>query len=178
MSFTVLVGNPKPQSRTLAVAAAAAAALSAHIGVTSDPELVDLSILARRLLLDEPSPAVEDAVGQVIGADLLLVASPTIKGTYSGLLKVFLDRLPYRALSGVAALPLLAMDSPEHALAVEVHLRPLLVELGATVPGPGLALQESQLTDLDRVLARWAVGVASELGHAARSTEIAVAGRH
>ena len=176
MSFTVLVGNPKPQSRTLAVAAAAAVALSDHIGMASGPGLVDLSVLARRLLLDTPSPAVEVAIEQVLDADLLLVASPTFKGTYSGLLKVFLDRLPYRGLAGVAAVPLMVMNSPQHALAVEVHLRPLLVELGATVSAPGLALLESELSDLDRVLGGWTAGVARALGYATPSAGPALTG--
>jgi FMN reductase len=176
VSFVVIVGNPKPASRTLGVALAAAEALADSLGLPAGPEIIDLSALARRLLLDQPSAAVEDAVEQVLRADLLLVTSPTFKGTYSGLLKVFLDRLPYRALSGTAALPLLVMNSPEHALAVEVHLRPLLVELGATVPTPGLALLESDLTDLDRILSRWALRVVSALGQASRSDETRAAG--
>ncbi|MBX6768628.1 MAG: NAD(P)H-dependent oxidoreductase, partial [Actinomadura rubrobrunea] len=75
---------------------------------------------------------------------------------YTGLLKAFLDLLPHRALVGTTALPLLVVGAPEHALAVEVHLRPLLVELGATVPTPGLALPEERLVAPDAVLAQWA----------------------
>ena len=52
------------------------------------------------------------------------------------------------------------MASPQHALAVDVHLRPLLVELGATVPTPGLAVLESELSRLDGVLRPWASRVA------------------
>jgi FMN reductase len=32
----------------------------------------------------------------------------------------------------------------QHALAGELHLRPLLVELGATVPGPALFVLDSE----------------------------------
>ena len=98
--------------------------MSRTVGAGQGAKIIDLSALARRLLLPEPSAAVEDATEQVLGADLLLVASPTFKGTYTGLLKVFLDRLPYRGLAGITALPLLVMNSAQHALAVEVHLRP------------------------------------------------------
>ena len=43
-----------------------------------------------------------------------------------------------------------------HALAVEVHLRPVLVELGATVPARGLYVTEPELPELDAAVARWA----------------------
>ena len=98
--FVALVGNPKPGSRTLTVAAAAAEAIALAAGVDEGYEIIDLSVLSRRLLLPEPSMAVEDATELVSRADLLLVASPTFKGTYTGLLKVFLDRLPYHGLAG------------------------------------------------------------------------------
>ena len=167
MKFAVLVGNPKPQSRTLHAARLAAEAASRHARLDPAFEITDLSVLARRLLLDEPSAAVEDALERVTSADLLLVASPTYKGTYSGLLKVFLDRLGHRALSGVTALPMLVMRVPQHALAVEVHLRPLLTELGAAVPAPGLAFLESDLSRPSDVLEPWAAQVAAALSRAA-----------
>ena len=45
--------------------------------------------------------------------------------------------------------------SPTHALAVENHLRPLLVELGSSVPSRGLYLIESQLEELDQVVSEF-----------------------
>jgi len=167
VNFTVVVGNPKPASRTLGVARAAADVLAARLDLRGRPELVDLAGLARRLLLPEPSAAIEDAVDRVQSADLLLVVSPTFKGTYSGLLKVFFDRLPYRALTAATALPLLVMNSRQHAGAVEAHLRPLLTELGAAVPVPGLAVLDSELGQLDPVLRTWAATVDDVLRDAA-----------
>ncbi|MGH3379645.1 MAG: NADPH-dependent FMN reductase [Actinoallomurus sp.] len=149
----VLVGNPRPASRTHTVAVQAARALAPD----TTPEVVDLTGIAPLLLGSHASVAVEDAVEKVASAGLLVVASPTYKGTYTGLLKVFLDKVP--SLKGVTALPLLVMGSPRHALAVEVHLRPLLVELGATVPTPGLAVVETDLERADEVLAAWAATV-------------------
>jgi FMN reductase len=178
VNFTVVIGNPKPESRTLGVALAAAEALAESLGLPAGPGVIDLSVLARRLLLPEPSAAIEDATEQVLSADLLLVASPTFKGTYSGLLKVFLDRLPYKGLQDTTALPLLVMNSPLHALAVDVHLRPLLVELGASVPAPGLAVLESEIAELDNVLHRWTGQVAEALGRPALSREAALSGLH
>ncbi len=149
----VLVGNPRPGSRTHAVAGRAAAVLAPD----AVPDVVDLTGLAPVLLRPEPSAALDDAVDRVTSAEVLVVASPTYKGTYTGLLKAFLDRVP--SLAGVTALPLLVMGSARHALAVEVHLRPLLVELGATVPTPGLAVTEADLPRIEGVLAEWAAAL-------------------
>jgi FMN reductase len=164
MRFVVIVGNPRPASRTLTVAASAASAVTRAAGLADHYLTIDLCVLARHLLLPEPSPAVEEALDQVTGADLLLVVSPTYKGTYTGLLKVFLDRVPHRALDRVVALPLMLMGVVEHAPAVDAYLRPLLVELGATVPVPGLAVLESELDRLDSLLGPWADQVAGVLG--------------
>jgi FMN reductase len=164
LRFVVIVGNPRPASRTLAVAEAAAGAVRRAAGLPEPHLTVDLCVLARHLLLPEPSPAVEDALDQVTGADLLLVVSPTYQGTYTGLLKVFLDRVPHRALGRAAALPLMLMADVAYAPAVDAYLRPLLLELGAAVPVPGLAVLESDLGRLDSVLDPWADQAAELLG--------------
>jgi FMN reductase len=83
----------------------------------------------------------------VAASEVVIVASPTYKATYTGLLKVFLDRFPHQGLGGVTAIPLMLGASDAHALAVEHTLRPLLVELGATVPTRGLFVLDSQHTD-------------------------------
>ncbi|GAA5041209.1 FMN reductase [Thermocatellispora tengchongensis] len=170
MAILTLVGNPRAGSRTHDAAVAATAALAERLG---DPartgEVVDLAALASVLLAPTPSSPLEVALELVNTSDVLVVASPTYKGTYTGLLKAFLDRLPSGALAGKAAVPLLVMGAPQHALAVEVHFRPLLVELGAYVPTPGLALLESQLADLDAVLGPWADKVAPQVAAALRS---------
>ncbi|NUW37931.1 NAD(P)H-dependent oxidoreductase [Nonomuraea sp. SMC257] len=174
MSVVTLVGNPRAGSRTRAVALEATRAIARRVGygVPDDAvpgDVVDLSGLGPHLLSPVPSPSVEAALHLVARSRLLVVAGPTYKGTYTGLLKVFLDRLPSGALAGTTALPLLVMGDPAHSLAVEVHLRPLLVELGATVPTPGLALLESQLTDLEERLGAWADRVAPQVAATLRA---------
>jgi FMN reductase len=163
MSIVIVVGNPRPGSRTYGVAVRAAETVARRIGDRAAPEVVDLAALAPRLFAPEASGAVEAALELVAGANVLVVASPTYKGTYTGLLKTFLDRLPGGALTSTVALPLLVMGDARHALAVEVHFRPLLVELGATVPTPGLALLESELQELEPVLDRWADRIAPQV---------------
>lgn len=68
---------------------------------------------------------------------------------------MFLDRFGAGSLQGVVAIPLLVGGAPGHALAVEVHLRPLLVELGASCVTPGLFVLESTIGDLDAQLDPW-----------------------
>jgi FMN reductase len=167
--FTAVVANPKPASRTLTVGTSAAGELAAALGHDVGYELIDLSALSRRLLLPEPSSAVEDALEQVMLAHVLLVASPMLHGSYSGLLKVFCDRLPSGALRGAVGMPLIVTDSPQRAGTAERQLRLLLAELGASVPVVGLAVPESRPDPSRRVLAEWwARRVAEALGHAGR----------
>jgi len=61
----------------------------------------------------------------------VVVASPTYKATYTGLLKLFLDRFATDGLRGVAV-PLMLGAGPAHALAPELTLRPVLTEIGGT----------------------------------------------
>ena len=56
---------------------------------------------------------------------------PTYKATYTGLLKLFLDRFATDGLRGVAV-PLMLGAGPAHALAPELTLRPVLTEIGGT----------------------------------------------
>ena len=55
-----------------------------------------------------------------------------------------------------------------HALAVEVHLRPLLGELGATVPARGLYVTEPEFADLGPAIGRWSAAAFPLLGRALR----------
>jgi FMN reductase len=138
----VVVGNPKPNSRTLAATIHLAGELSG-----SDPDLVvDLATLGPALL-DWASVEVSELVARVGQADLVVVGSPTYKGAYTGLLKLFLDRFEAgRGLRGVVV-PLMLGGSPAHSLAPELTLRPVLSELGGTVPGRGLYVVDSRYQD-------------------------------
>jgi FMN reductase len=47
------------------------------------------------------------------------------------------------------------IGSPAHALAVEHTLRPLLVELGASVPTRGLAFETARFESRADIIAEW-----------------------
>lgn len=140
-TVAVVVGNPRPGSRTLS------AALHVARELVAEPDhVVDLATLGPALL-DWGDPDVTDLVKQVGAADLVVVASPTYKGAYTGLLKLFLDRFAGgTGLAGVAV-PLMLGGSPAHSLAPELTLRPVLTEIGGTVPGRGLYVVDSAYDD-------------------------------
>jgi FMN reductase len=138
MGVAVVAGNPKPKSRTLQAATAIAAAL----GHGPPDVVIDVVDLGAGLLA-WGDPAVKAAVESVQSSAVAVIASPTFKATYTGLLKLFLDQIPADGLAGVIAIPLMLGAGPGHALAPELLLKPVLVELGATCPTRALYLLDS-----------------------------------
>jgi FMN reductase len=149
-----LVGNPRPESRTHSLARTLTRELARVLTEAVAAE-VDLAPLGPRVL-DPADTAATAAVGQVLDADVLVVASPTYKASYSGLLKAFLDRLGNASLAGTAAVPVLLGGAQNHRLAVDVHFTPLLAELGAAVPVRGLFVLESEVPGFSSFAAGWA----------------------
>lgn len=157
MRIAVVVGNPKPRSRTYGVAVAVADALGRALGETGGRLVVDLADVGADLLSWDAG-AVNELCASVAAADLIIAASPTYKATYTGLLKLWADRYGNNGLAGTAAVGVMTGAGTAHALAPEVHLRPLLVELGASVPTRSLYVTEEQFADLDDVIGGWADG--------------------
>jgi FMN reductase len=177
MQIAVVTGNPKPASRTHGVALALADLLAtelAHPGAAgsesarpgapgsesagSEPQaplVVDLAEHAASLF-DWSDAELSRLTAEVAAADLAIFASPTYKAAYTGMLKAFLDRYGSNGLAGTVAVPVMTGGWSGHLLAVEVHLRPVLVELGATVPARGLYVTEPELATLDAPLKKWA----------------------
>jgi FMN reductase len=153
--IAIVTGNPKPASRTHNVASAVAGALAAALA-PDEPRLdIDLAEHASRLF-DWSDPELSRLTAEVAAADLAVFASPTYKAAYTGMLKAFLDRYGSNGLAGTVAVPVMTGGWPGHLLAVEVHLRPVLVELGATVPARGLYVTEPEFENLEAPVARWA----------------------
>jgi FMN reductase len=149
LKLSIVVGNPKPKSRTLKVAETLAEKLFGP--ALQDVEVIDLADY-RDEILAWPSEKMDALNARVAASDIVIFASPTYKATYSGLLKVFLDRCPANGLSGVTAIPLLTGADQTHAMGPTVNLAPLLVELGAVVPGRGFYFVISQMDRLDEIV--------------------------
>jgi FMN reductase len=122
---------------------------------SQDRVVVDLAEVGGELF-DPDAERVTALLEAVAVSDLIVVASPTFKATYTGILKSFFDRYGANALAAAVAVPLMTGAAPIHALAPEVHLRPLLVELGASVPTRSLYVTEDRFDDLDSVIGGWA----------------------
>ena len=168
MRIAVVTGNPKPASRTHGVALAVADVLAAELARPPAPAeapavpaeapahlVIDLAEHAPSLF-DWSAAELSRLTAEVAAADVAVFASPTYKAAYTGMLKAFLDRYGNNGLAGVVAVPVMTGGWPGHLLAVEVHLRPVLVELGATIPSRGLYVTEPEFATLDAAIAKWA----------------------
>lgn len=145
----VIVGNPKRMSRTRLAAELMAEKLTA-----APPKAVIELAEIGPALLGWGDPAVAQAKRAVLDADALIVASPTYKATYTGLLKLFLDQFGQGELGGLPTFPLMLGGSASHSLAPELTLRPVLVEIGASCPAPSLYLIDSEY-DTSPALDEW-----------------------
>ena len=148
MGIAVVTGNPKAGSRTLQAAVMVAEQLAGR-----PPEVVVDVVELGAGLLGWGDPGVTAAVESIQKSDVVVVASPTFKATYTGLLKLFLDQVPTDGLAGVVAVPVMLGAGPAHALAPDVLLKPVLVEMGATCPTKGLYLIDTSYDDPTAVAA-------------------------
>jgi FMN reductase len=167
-----VIGNPRPESRTHGLARTLVSEVAAALDGTVLEE-VDLAVLGAAVL-DWGDATAGAAVKRVLAADVLVLSSPTYKGSYSGLLKAFLDRVGGGALAGAAAIPILLGGAPNHTLAVNVHFAPLLVELGAVVAG-GLFVLEADVDAFPTFAADWVAERRALLAGAVASHRAAVA---
>ncbi len=149
LKVSIIAGNPKPQSRTLKVAQTLVEKLL-EAG-SYEVEVIDLAEHVDEIFA-WPSEKMAALNASVAASDVAVFASPTYKATYTGLLKAFLDRYPANALAGVTAIPVMTGADQTHSMGPTVNLAPLLVELGATVPGRGFYFVTGQMDHLDEVV--------------------------
>jgi len=157
LKLVVVVGNPRLGSRTAVLAVELARAVAQLLGA-GQPQVIDLA--ERTEELGPPLGARSAArwagpLSILAEADLVIVATPTYKGSYTGLLKAFLDHIDGGTLRGITAVPVTTVGSPAHTLAADVHLRPLLIELGASTPTAALVVGNERLADPAAAVQDW-----------------------
>jgi FMN reductase len=154
--IVVLVGNPRAGSRTSALARTLGQELAQAHGVPF--RTLELSELTDQLGAPLGAGSGERWAGPLAtlaAADLLIVATPVYKGSYTGLLKAFLDHVGGGSLHRTTAVPVITVGSPAHTLAADVHLRPLLLELGAATPTEALVVGNDLIHDPDAATRPW-----------------------
>ena len=120
-------GNLTRPSKTKAFISHIASELANGIGATETVfDIEDLGPsfpLARRI--GDLDPSARNIVEQLTGADVLVVGSPTFKGSYTGLFKHFFDLLDPSSLRGKPVILAATGGGERHSLIVEHQLRPL-----------------------------------------------------
>ena len=120
-------GNLTRPSKTKAFVSHIAGEVASRVGAT--PAVFDIEDfgsslpLARRL--PDLDPAARAIVEQLIRADVLVVGSPTFKGSYTGLFKHLFDLLDPSSLRGKPVILAATGGGERHSLIVEHQLRPL-----------------------------------------------------
>ena len=99
-------------------------------------EVIDLSTLSADGLLGRTQdPEVAAAVERAAAADVLVVATPIYRATYTGALKAFFDRFQAGALAGTAVVLVATAGIADHFLALDTGGRALIASLdGFVVP--------------------------------------------
>lgn len=140
-------GSPSAKSRSRSLLEHAVGRLREG-GV--DVAVVDLSELdANALLGRRPDSQVQEALSLVEGATILLASTPVYRATYTGLLKVFFDLFPQRALAGKVALGIASGAAPPHRVVIDQGMRPLFESVEARVI-EGIYATDADLADATR----------------------------
>lgn len=173
----ILVGNPRGGSRTSALAQTVVDQLADSLGGVltgfGDVEVLELADLVGITFTGHPAVAPHphpDPWAVVRSARLLVVATPTYKGTYTGVLKLFLDGFDGGELEGVVAVPAAIAGKPAHRDSVGATLSDLLLELGAAVPAQPIVLLEPEVTSAETVVRSWALANVAALRSALEAT--------
>lgn len=126
----IVLGSVTPPGRMHgAVLGSAQRATGAGFG---DVAVLDLADVRAGFAGGAPLPdeGMAEAVERLRAADAVVFASPVYRGSFTGVLKNFLDLLPLDALEGKPAGILAMGNTREHSLGVERQLRDVLAWFG------------------------------------------------
>lgn len=125
--LVVVTANIGPRSKSKLLADAIAERIRRRIAVdVANVEIGSLiADIGPVLFRSSLPPSAEAAVCQIEEADLLVVATPVYKGSYTGHFKHLFDLVAFDALTGVPVALAATGGGERHALVVEHQLRPL-----------------------------------------------------
>ena len=140
----VAAGLSEPSStRMLAdrLAEATEGALLEH-EVAAEITVVELRTIAvdiaSMMVTRVETPAVQDAIKQVVEADAIIAVTPTFTMSYSGLFKSFFDLVDKDALTGIPVLLGATGGTARHSMVLDTAMRPLFAYLKAAVIPTGV----------------------------------------
>lgn len=148
--LTAVLGSVTPPGRLLKALVTMTAAAQ-----TLDPSLeVDIVNLAdvRIGFADGRAPEAygDDTaavVSRIATADIVVLASPVYRASFTGVLKNLLDHLPVEVLMGKPCGIVAMGATSHHFLGVEWHLRDVLTWFGALVAPTGVYLSSTDFVD-------------------------------
>jgi FMN reductase len=142
-------GSLHAPSRTTALVRAILSAVEER--VTAETELVEVAALgagfAGVLNRADVAPAVETALRAIEAADLLVVASPVYRASFTGLFKHLFDFVGQYALIGTPVLLAATGGGERHALIIDHQLRPLFGFFQALTLPRGVYASDGDFTD-------------------------------
>ncbi len=94
--------------------------------------------IADNLVTGFPSARLKAVVDDVVGADGLIVVTPTFNASYSGLFKSFVDVLEPESLAGKPVVIGATGGTERHSLVLDYALRPLFAYMKANVVPTGV----------------------------------------
>jgi|HubBroStandDraft_5_1064220.scaffolds.fasta_scaffold394738_1 FMN reductase len=150
IKLTAVLGSVTPPGRLLQALTAMTAAVQAA-DAALEVDLINLADV-RIAFADGRAPEAygDDTaavVNRVAAADIIVLASPVYRASFTGALKNLLDHLPVEALMGKPCGIVAMGATAHHFLGVEWHLREVLTWFGAIVPPTGVYLSSADFVD-------------------------------
>lgn len=149
LKVVAVSGNVQRPSRTLALTEEIIVRLGAALPI--EVRLIELGkiapSLAGALTRAQLSPEAEEDVAAIEGADLLIVATPVYRASYTGLFKHLFDFVHYEALFDVPVLLAATGGSDRHALVIDHQLRPLFSFFQALTLPVGVYASEADFSN-------------------------------
>lgn len=149
LRIVAVSGSLQTPSKTTALLGEILAQLSERCG--GEPHLIELATigpeLAGAIRRDQVSAPVEQALQLIEAADLLVVASPVYRASFTGLFKHLFDFVGQYALVNKPVLLAATGGSDRHALIIEHQFRPLFGFFQAVTLPLGIYACDSDFTD-------------------------------
>jgi FMN reductase len=144
MAIVTIAGSPTANSRSTALLDLATQRLRGEGFRTENIAVRELNA-AELLSANVKNDRIAAALRAVDEANVVIIATPVYKASYSGLLKTFLDLLPQTGFANKAVLPIATGGSSAHLLALDYALRPVLAALGARIVVESLYVADNQI---------------------------------